>query len=142
MLGLIKFGFGQKKIFIESTSSFDKKTLIVEEDKYSIWCYILNENKIGIDFDGFLCSVTKPVKNKSDITKIINSGNPPPLLEKYANEFSHVKKIKPEDIKIEWKESSVEVFIKNELYLKMDLNNRISYSKSIKIKGPYGIPLK
>ncbi|MCK7591175.1 hypothetical protein M0G43_11365 [Subsaxibacter sp. CAU 1640] len=126
------------KIFIQSSSPINGQILIIEEDDYSVWCYILDKNKSEIEFSGFLCSVGDPTKTNLDLNKIKDSGLPPPLIAKYANEYSYSKNLKESDISIKWFETKVEIFIKGEKYLLMDLEDKISYSKGLSMDGPYG----
>lgn len=127
-----------QKIFIQSESPINSRLLIIEEDEHSVYVYIVREDRESIEFDGFLCSVTNPFDNNIDLEKYKESGYPPPLIEKYANEYSYVKNLKTEDISIKWSENLAEISIKGVKYLKMDLANKISYSKSLKTDCPYG----
>lgn len=128
----------QEKVFIQTSNPNNGQLLIIEEDEYSVYAYIIRKDKKGIDFDGFLCSVVDPKKDDLDLEAIMESGAPPPLIKKYANDFSYVKNLKEKDITITWNSTSVEIKIKGEKYLIMDFVNKVSYSKSLKMDGPYG----
>lgn len=127
-----------EKIFIQSQSPINGRLLIIEEDEHSVYAYIVREDRKSIEFDGFLCSVTNPFENNIDLEKYKESGYPPPLIEKYANEYSYVRNLKTEDISIKWSENLAEISIKGVKYLKMDLTKKISYSKSLRMNGSYG----
>jgi len=127
-----------EKIFIQSKSPINDRLLILEEDEHSVYAYIVSEDRESIEFDGFLCSVTNPFDNNIDLEKYKQSGYPPPLIKKYANEYSYVRNLKAEDISIKWGENLAEISIKGVKYLKMDLTIKTSYSKSLKTDCPYG----
>lgn len=125
-------------LFIESNDDASGKTLIVEEDQYSIWAYILTDQKDGIDFDGFLCSRIDPMKHKIDPISVTDQGGAPPIFPPYSNEFSFVAEVNRKDVEIRWGRTQVEVYLKGVKYLVMDFENKKSYSKAIGKDGPFG----
>ncbi|MFD2561624.1 hypothetical protein [Aquimarina rubra] len=125
-------------IFITSTDPISGRTLMIEEDEYSIWVYVLNSDKQGIDFDGFLCSVVDPESITISPKEATKNGNAPPLTTNYANKYSYIKNIKPKDIKVHWKQSRIEIKLKKETYLIMDLETKTSYSKALSEDCYYG----
>jgi hypothetical protein len=88
-----------------------------------------------------LCSRGTLVKTNSEIGEYIKNGLQPPLLEKLSNKFSIQKGLKQEDITIEWKINTIEIFIKNQHYLTMDLRTKKAYSLSINENSPFGYKL-
>lgn len=133
-----KVGNTDNSIFITSTDHVSGRTIMIEEDAYSIWAYALKKDMQGIDFDGFLCSVTDPFVAKTDPLEATKDGNAPPLTISYANQFSYVKNLKPKDIQVSWKSHRIEIKIRKKTYLIMDLKNRVSYSKALSKDGYYG----
>ncbi|MGY3795099.1 hypothetical protein [uncultured Aquimarina sp.] len=125
-------------IFITSTDPISGRTLMIEEDEYSVWVYLLNKDKQGIDFDGFLCSVVDPESITISPQEATKNGNAPPLTTNYANKYSYIKNLKSKDIKIYWKQNRVEIKLKKEIYLIMDLQDKISYSKALSQDCYYG----
>ena len=127
------------KIFIQNENPENGRLLIIEEDEHSVYAYLIKEDRQGIEFDGFVCSVTDPFNNTIDLEKYMESGYPPPSIEKYANMDSYVKGLKTEDISIHWgADVYIEIYINKVKYLYMDLKEKTSYSRSLKMDGPYG----
>ncbi|AXT58522.1 hypothetical protein J8L88_22385 [Aquimarina sp. MMG015] len=125
-------------IFITSTDPISGRTLMIEEDEYSIWVYVLNPDKQGIDFDGFLCSVVDPESITMSPKEATKNGNAPPLTTDYANKYSYIKNLKSNDIKVYWKYNRIEIKLKKETYLIMDLESKTSYSKALSKDCYYG----
>ncbi|WP_299439794.1 hypothetical protein [uncultured Aquimarina sp.] len=125
-------------IFITSTDPISGRTLMIEEDEYSVWVYVLNSDKQGIDFDGFLCSVVDPESIKISPKEATKNGNAPPLTTTFANKYSYIKNLKSKDIKIYWKQNRIEIKLKKEMYLIMDLESKTSYSKALSKDCYYG----
>ncbi|KAA1247877.1 hypothetical protein [Aquimarina sp. RZ0] len=127
-----------EKIFITSTDSESGRTLMIEEDEYSIWAYVLKPNMEGIDFDGFLCSIIDPKSMEIDPKEATKNGNATPLTATYANKHSYIKSLSAKDIKIYWKKDRIEIKLKKEIYLIMDLKTKTSYSKALAKDCYYG----
>ncbi|MHA7057843.1 hypothetical protein ACWGOQ_0011520 [Aquimarina sp. M1] len=125
-------------IFITSTDPVSGRTLMIEEDEYSIWVYVLNKDMQGIDFDGFLCSVVDPESITISPKEATKNGNAPPLTTAFANKYSYIKNLKSKDIKVFWKQNSIEIKLKKETYLIMDLKTKTSYSKALSEDCYYG----
>ncbi|WP_299314097.1 hypothetical protein [uncultured Aquimarina sp.] len=125
-------------IFITSTDPISGRTLMIEEDEYSVWVYVLNLDKQGIDFDGFLCSVVDPESITISPKEATKNGNSPPLTTNFANKHSYIKNLKSKDIQVHWKQNRIEIKLKKEIYLIMDLDSKISYSKALSTDCYYG----
>ena len=125
-------------IFITSTDSISGRTLMIEEDEYSIWAYMLNKDIEGIDFDGFLCSVVDPKSITINPKEATKNGNSPPLTNEFSNKYSYIKNINSNDIEISWKDNRIEIKLKKEIYLVMDLETKTSYSKALAKDCYYG----
>lgn len=125
-------------IFITSTDPISGRTLMIEEDEYSIWVYVLNPDKQGIDFDGFLCSVVDPESITISPKEATKNGNAPPLTTNFANKYSYIKNLKSKDIRVYWKQNRIEIKLKKETYLIMDLDSKTSYSKALSTDCYYG----
>jgi len=125
-------------IFITSTDPISGRTLMIEEDEYSVWVYVLNPDMQGIDFDGFLCSVVDPQSIILTPKEATKNGNAPPLTSNFANEHSYIENLKSKDIKVYWKQDRIEIKLKKETYLIMDLTTKTSYSKALSKDGYYG----
>ncbi|WP_378183786.1 hypothetical protein [Aquimarina sp. SS2-1] len=125
-------------IFITSTDPESGRTIMIEEDEYSIWVYVLNPDMQGIDFDGFLCSVVDPESINISPKEATKNGNAPPLTSAFANQYSYIKNLKSKDIKIHWKSNRIEIKLKKETYLIMDLKTKTSYSKALSEDCYYG----
>ncbi|WP_299211054.1 hypothetical protein [uncultured Aquimarina sp.] len=125
-------------IFITSTDPISGRTLMIEEDEYSVWVYVLNPDKQGIDFDGFLCSVVDPESITISPKEATKNGNAPPLTTNFANKYSYIKNLRSKDIKVYWKQNRIEIKLKKETYLIMDLDSKTSYSKALSTDCYYG----
>ncbi|WP_074408103.1 MULTISPECIES: hypothetical protein [Aquimarina] len=130
------------KIFMTDTHTNSGRTLMIEEEDYAVWAYLLSTDKEDIDFDGFLCAVIDPRFSDVKSYKNIRERRDAPLPALYANRYSYVKNLKKKDIKIHWQEEYVTIFIKKKVYLVMDLNARTSYSKGLANDCDYGKQLK
>lgn len=125
-------------IFITSTDPLSGRTLMIEEDEYSVWVYVLNPDMEGIDFDGFLCSIVDPASITISPKEATKNGNSPPLTANLANKYSYIKNLKSKDIKVYWKQDRIEIKLKKQTYLIMDLENKTSYSKALSEDCYYG----
>ncbi|GAA3509444.1 hypothetical protein GCM10022393_22390 [Aquimarina addita] len=126
------------RIFITDTDPQSERTIMIEEDEYSIWAYLLQPDMQGIDFDGFICAVIDPKTMKIDPKDATKNGNATPLDATFSNQYSYVKGIKKEDINVSWKPNKIEVLLKKELYLIMDIETKTSYSKALASDCYYG----
>lgn len=130
-------------IFLELIDTNSGRTVIIEENDNSIWAYVLTPDNQNIDFDGFICSTIDPVEANSPlIQQKMKEGFAPPLSVEFTNEYSVLKEVNPNDIKVVSGDSTIEIYLKNEKYLVLDLTNRTGYSKAISKPGGYGNPLK
>ena len=138
----VVFNFMRELVYISKHLDLINKDLIIEEDKHSIWTYLLDAGKdkksIG---DGGICSNGTMVKKASDINEYIDNNFAPPLSEEYANEFSIQNNLIESDFKIETDKNSVSIYITDSIFVILDLDRLISYSKSVAKSGPYGEPL-
>ncbi|MDH7446978.1 hypothetical protein [Aquimarina sp. 2201CG14-23] len=134
----IKSEVSTDAIFITSTDPISGRTLMIEEDEYSVWVYLLNPDMQGIDFDGFLCSVVDPESITISPKEATKNGNSPPLTAAFSNKYSYIKDLKPKDIKVSWKQNRIEIKLKKEMYLIMDLKSKTSYSKALSEDCYYG----
>ncbi len=126
------------KIFITSTDKPSGRTIMIEEDDYSVWVYVLKPDFQGIDFDGYLCSIVDPSTLDIGPKEATINGNATPLTAEYANEYSYINDLSSKDIKINWKQDVLEISIKKKNYLVMDLKTKTSYSKALAKDGYYG----
>ena len=113
------------------------RIIVIEEDENSIWVYLMGPDEKSIGMDGFLCSVVEPVDLIDEDFRAKRI--PPPLLKKYANEFSFNDSVDPDKLVIEFDEILfIDIIYEDELLLRMDIKCRKSYSKGLAIDGPYG----
>ncbi|GGX10732.1 hypothetical protein [Aquimarina muelleri] len=130
------------KLFLTHTDTFSGRTLVIEEEAYTVWAYLLCENKENIDFDGFLCAVTNPfTANNITLQKITPTKKDIPFPSVFANEYSYVENLKKKDIKINWRKDHINIFIKTSLYLIMNIKEKCSYSKALTKDCDYGMQL-
>lgn len=125
-------------------SDFNQKlnrVVVVEGDQHSIWAYLLKEDQKGIDFEGFLCSRGTMIQNSDEIQQYMEAGMAPPLFQALANEFSVQEAIENKDITIIWKNQAANIFINEVLFLILDTENRVAYSKAVAEDSPYGLVL-
>ncbi|MEW7291678.1 hypothetical protein [Aquimarina sp. 2304DJ70-9] len=130
----------ENNVFLTSTDA--GRTLIIEEDAYSVWVHVLSPDRGDVDFEGFLCSVVDSKLLKKDIPERIEDKKEIPLPISLSNHYSYVRNLKNEDIQIDWEKDQVSVYIRNVLYLIMDLTTKTSYSKSLAKDCIYGKILK
>ncbi len=133
-----KFENTFQKILITNTDQDSGRTLMIEEDEYSIWAYVLNAHAPGVDFDGFVCSIRNPKTLEIDPKEATKNGNAPPLTAAFANKYSYIENVSVHDIKIRWTPHQIEIKLKDETYLIMDLRSKTSYSKALSQNCYYG----
>lgn len=133
----------KEKIFISQRIENLDKSIIIEEDENAVWAYLMDRDFKKIEFDGFICARQPPIDSLDNLDNQ-RKGNPPPLIKKFANEFSYISVIQDDQIKIEpdIEHQLVNIIIRDELYLSMDLKTNKSYSKALSKDGPYGLALK
>lgn len=117
--------------------------IIVEGDPYSIWAYAVKvvDYKPSIEFDGFLCSRGPLPESILDVKGYVDDGHQPPLLKELSNKHSVKKDVREDDITIQWNGNMVSVYLFGELFLKMDIDQKLSYSRAINKSGSYGIAM-
>ncbi len=125
-------------IYISEDLISINKQVVIEEDKYSIWAYVVDKVENKIVLDCFLCTRGTQILNSSKVQEFINQGFAPPLSKMYSNSFSIIEDLAEEDIKINYDEGLIRLNIKDIEYAILDLKNKKSYSKSISNSGPYG----
>lgn len=134
--------FQHEEIFLSEVNEHLERAIVIDGDQHTIWAYCLKKvnDKQELLFDGFICSRGTVVKNSQEVKNFIDNDLQPPLMDKYVNEYSIHQSLCSEDFKIEWNNASymIKIFINDILYLVMDINKGISYSKSILKEGPYG----
>ncbi|WP_103864340.1 hypothetical protein [Aquimarina sp. I32.4] len=131
------------KIFLTDTHASSGRTLMIEEEAYAVWAYLLSPDKEEVDFDGFLCSVVDPKSSKTKGILYDAKGiKDKPLPSFYANQYCYVKNLKKKNIKVLWGQKTVTILIKEKVYLVMDLMTKTSYSKGLIRDCEYGKQLK
>ena len=126
----------QDTIFITSTDNATGRTIMIEENEYNVWVYLLRSDKGGIDFKGFLCTVINPKKNDASIQEkpVADTLLPSSIV----NSFGYIKNIRKKHISIHWQPDYVSVLVKNKVYLIMDIVSKVSYSKGLAEDCEYG----
>jgi hypothetical protein len=131
------------EIYLTKLIENGSREIVVEGDDHSIWTYVIshNDERKGIEFDGFVCSRGTMVLDSEEVKKYIDSDFAPPLMKEYSNEYSIQREIEGKDIEISWCGDYVSVILKGVEFLVMDLKKQQSFSKSTIKIGPYGIPI-
>ncbi len=130
------------KIFMTSTHKSSGRTLVLEEEAYTLWAYLLSPDKENVDFEGLVCAVVDPLALPIDLKEISKIKKEIPLPTAYASKYSYVKNLKKKNIKIQWQKESITILIKKKTYLIMDMNTKTSYSKALSKDCDYGKQLK
>ncbi len=126
------------KIFLTSLDTTSGRILMIEEDIFNVWVYMLHRDKKRIDFNGFLCTVINP-----EISNTTEKANKDTILpKKYISSHGYVKNLKKKDITIHWHKNYASVLIRNRVYLVMDIKSKIGYSKGLLRNCEYGKPLE
>lgn len=127
-----------RRFFLTSTHTTSGRILMIEEEAYAVWAYLLHPDKESIDFDGFLCAVVNPLSSDIQPYEITKGRRDAPLPATFANKYSYIKNLKKKDIKIRWEKEYATILIKKKTYLVMDINARTSYSKALVKDCTYG----
>ncbi|WNJ19152.1 hypothetical protein [Pontibacter sp. G13] len=122
----------------ESTDPKGKYKIVLEEDGQSVWAYAMLAEPEKLQFVGFLCSTHPPVKNETNILSYMESGQAPPLLEAFANPFSHIPDIAQRQVEIDWADKYAMIRIDGQPYLIMNFAKQTAYSRALAQDGPYG----
>ncbi len=133
-----KVVYYDNRIFLTSTHETSGRILMIEEEAYSVWAYLLHPDKESIDFDGFLCAVVDPLSFHTRPDDIIKERRNIPLPATFANRYSYIKNLKKKDIKVHWEKECATISIKKKKYLVMDINAKTSYSKALAKDCAYG----
>ncbi len=126
------------QIFITDTDISSGRTIMIEEDTYSIWVYLLSQDRESVDLEGFLCSVVDPQTIKVNTQKVINDKSVFLLTNDLVNKHSYIKKLGKKDITIQWHTNKVIILVKNTPYLIMDIHTKTCYSKALARDCKYG----
>jgi hypothetical protein len=129
-------------ILLESYNSEQGKILILDNDEHSIWAFVMDAETQEIIFDGFVCSLSEPFTSEKEVEKLLEEGFSPAITKEFASDFAHQPKALEKEFSAEWQDDGyVFIYIDSELILVMDLEEEVSYSKSVKENGPYGLVL-
>ncbi|WP_370979718.1 hypothetical protein [Agaribacterium sp. ZY112] len=114
-------------------------TVIVENDGFSVWAYLLNRDETGIEKDTFICS---PISPDSVLDrKYIEEGNPPKITEEYATESAKIDDISRKDIYVKTTgEGDFCILVKREAFAAIYKDEERGYSKAILKSGGFGNP--
>ena len=128
----------KKRLFISSDSVNGKLSLVIEEDKFSIWAYIYDMKARRVSSSCFLFSKIKPLL-KLDYSKL-DSESPPPLTIEFANDLSVIKKVDENDFEIAWQinNDSALVYFKSQLICYLEVGENRGYTKTLNKDGLYG----
>jgi|GEM_PF-6751183 len=125
-------------LFISSYDANSDHHLVIEGDEEAVWAYLLNaDNQILLH--GFLCSLKEPV---DELEIPVDKGKPPPLVKRFANEYSVIPDLKEEQVQVKWSGRRAYVHIDECLYLVVDIDTRRAASKALSKPGQYGFPLE
>lgn len=130
------------ELYLSNYSQELDRVVVVEGDEHSVWAYVLTPDQKGIDFDGFLCSRGTLAKNSEEIKSYMEAGCAPPLFAELSTESAIQEDLQTEDIQILWEEQAANIFIRQELFLVMDIATKTAYSKAVKEDSPYGMVLR
>lgn len=125
------------EIYITVSNEKENLRLIIDGDDHSVWAYVIDA-KNQISFDGFLCSRGTVVDTFDRVNELASNDFHPPLMKDFANEYSVHSEIQNDDIRIDWDKHLIQVSINDEVYLKMDVRKKESYSKALSKNGAYG----
>lgn len=132
----------EEYVLYESYNSERGKIVLLDNDENSIWAFILDGETQEIEFDGFVCSLTEPFANETDVEKILEAGGAPAITKEFASEFALQPDALTKEFAAEWQDDGyVFIYLDGELVLVMDLEEEVSFSKSIAENGPYGLAL-
>lgn len=116
----------KEPVYISKHFDSIKKKLIIEENKHSIWSYLVDsENDNEIIMDRLVCSTGTNVKKTSEVKDYIDKGFASPVSEEYVNRFTIQKDLIELDFKIEIFDNKVTVLIKNDRFVVLDIVNLI-----------------
>ncbi len=128
----------KNNIFLTATNTITGRTLIIEEDNYSIWVSMLSPDNERIDFEGYLCAVANPKSLNTELLNNTKNKKEVPLPASLANQYSYIKNLKKENIEISWQCEQVNILINNSVYLIMDMYTKESFSKGLAKDSIYG----
>lgn len=129
-------------ILLESYNSELNQIVILDNDDYSIWAFVMDSETQEIEFDGFVGSLEKPLATEAEVEKLLEEGFAPAITQEYASENCLISDALEKEFSAIWHDSGVvEILIDGVTQTLMDLEEQISYSKAIQTDGPYGLVL-
>ncbi len=129
-------------VLYESYNSEINKLVIIDNDEHSIWAFLMDSETQEIEFDGFVCALTAPFENEDAVEKIIEEGGAPAITQEFASEFALQANALEKEFTTEWGDDGyLFIYMDGELVVVMDLEDQVSFSKSVKQDGPYGLAL-
>ena len=127
------------ELFFSDQDEISGRNIIVEEDGNSIWAYLTQPHKTEIDKDYYVGTRYEITIEELDIEAIKKANVPPPMIKKYSTEWSQMKKIKEEDLSVEWfEDGDILLKIKGISFLFFHKGESRGFSKSIKENCLYG----
>jgi hypothetical protein len=129
-------------ILLESYNSDLGKIVILDNDEHSVWAFMLDAETQEIEFDGFVCALSPPFKSEKEVEKLLEDGFSPAITAEYASALAHQPDALAKEFTADWQEDGyLFIYLGEELFLVMDLEEELSYSKSVGADGPYGMAL-
>lgn len=132
----------REKIHVKFENPNGNEYVIIEEDDYSIWSYVMDTETDTIIFSGFICAIQPPVADTTDLIHFMEEGIAPPLLESYANEYSIVLDAHAEDFQVLWSEDAADIFMGPVFYARLNVKHKLHFVVSIAEDGIYGYSLE
>lgn len=129
-------------ILLESYNAELNKIVILDNDDYSIWAFVMDSETQEIEFDGYVASLDKPFESEEEVEKLLEDGFAPAITTEYASKDCQIENVLKKEFSAVWHDSGfVEIQIDGVTQVLMDLEEEISYSKAIEKDGPYGMKL-
>ena len=126
-------------VLLEDYSTEYGKIVVVDNDDHSIYAFVLDGQTQEIEFDAYICSLSEPFENEEDVEDLIDLGFSPAITQEFASEQAVIPNALEKKFEAKWIEDDwLEIHIGGELVTLIDLDEEVSYSKSIAEDGPYG----
>lgn len=129
-------------VLYESYNSELGKLVVIDNDEHSVWAFLMDAETQEIELDGFICALSQPFVSQSEVEKLLEDGFAPAITKEFASEFAYQPNALEKEFVAEWQEDGyLFIYLDGELVLVMDLDDEVSFSKSISENGPYGLAL-
>ena len=127
-------------VLLEEFSAEHGKIIVLDNDEYSIWAFVLDAQTQEIEIDVFVCSLSQPFEDEEEVEQMIENGYSPAITTFFASDSAVKPNALKSEFSVKWIEDGwLELFMDDQLVVMIDLDQEEAFTKAVCEDGPYGL---